>query len=104
MRSPDSDSSWPVTWHIPQINGENALQTPILIDVQAEPAAVKRTSKRLPHQVIISPLLGLQGENMSDKISRRKFVRSAAAIAAFSSVPVAESFGSLVQNNSSTRT
>ena len=39
---------------------------------------------------------------MSEKISRRKFVRSAAAIAAFSSVPGAESFASLVQNNSST--
>ena len=67
-------------------------------------AAVKSTSKRLPHQVIISPLHGLQGENMSEKISRRKFVRSAAAIAAFSSLPVAETFGSLVQNTPSART
>src|SRR5499427_5890490 len=40
---------------------------------------------------------------MSEKISRRKFVSSAAAMAAFSTLPVTDSLGSLMQNNPSTR-
>src|SRR5215469_11902746 len=40
---------------------------------------------------------------MSETISRRKFVSSAAAMAAFSTLPVTDSLGSLMQNNPSTR-
>ena len=40
---------------------------------------------------------------MSQKISRRAFVSSAAAVAAFTSLPIAESFGALTQASSSGR-